>query len=212
MVLSGMLGCGCVRSRRGELRRIVNALRAYRLVCVVVLGDVRQSVGRYHENEMRIGIEYISNVHTFRRAKIRCTAIFTTYSHTYRHLEQTAERHTRASPAHRRRRRRRHRNARRPRARHQAAHRPCRTRRPAYTTCHAGTGSSGPAAEGHRRPTTAGRRSRAAPPVRSRSCAARPRASARASAVIPPTPAAILRLRSTLSPPGCDERAAKVGL
>ena len=181
-----------------------------RLVCVVVLGDVRQSVGRCHENEMSIGIEYISNVHTFRRAKIRCRAIFTTYSHTYRHLEHTAERHIRASPAHRRRRRRRHRNARRPRARHQAAQRPCRTRRPAYTTCHAGTGSSGPAADGHRWPTTAGRRSRAAPPVRSRSCAARPRASARASAVIHTIPAAILRARSTLSPPGRHERAAKV--
>ena len=64
MALSGMLGCGCVRSRRGELRRIVNALRAYRLVCVVVLGDVRQSVGRCHESEMNIVIENMSNAHT----------------------------------------------------------------------------------------------------------------------------------------------------
>ena len=149
MALSGMLGCDCVRSRRGELRRIVNALRAYRLVCVVVLGDVRQSDGRCHENEMSTGIEYKSNAHTFRRAKIRCRAIFTTYSHTYRHLEHTAKRRKRASPTRRRRRRRRHRNARRARARHQAAQRPCRTRRSASTTCHAGTGSSGPAADGH---------------------------------------------------------------
>ena len=29
MALSGMLGCGCVRSRRGELWRIVNAVRAH---------------------------------------------------------------------------------------------------------------------------------------------------------------------------------------
>ena len=28
MALSGLLGCACVRSRRGELRRSVNALRA----------------------------------------------------------------------------------------------------------------------------------------------------------------------------------------
>ena len=132
-----------------------------------------------------------------------------TVTHTA-HLEHTAKRRKRASPTRRRRRRRRHRNARSARTRHQAAQRPCRTRRPAYTTCHAGAGSSGPAADGHRWPTTAGRRSRAVLPVRSRSSAAWPRASARASAVIPSTPAAILRTRSTLSPPVCHEREAQV--
>ena len=60
-------------------------------MCVVELRDVCQSVGRCHERELSVGIEYISNVHTFRRAKIRCRAIFTTYSHTYRHLEHTAK-------------------------------------------------------------------------------------------------------------------------
>ena len=64
MTLSGMLGCGCVRSRRGELWRIVNALHAYRLVCVVVLGDVCQSVSRCHEREVSVGIENMSNAHT----------------------------------------------------------------------------------------------------------------------------------------------------
>ena len=38
MTLSGMLGCGCVPSRRGELRRIVNDLRAYSR-CVVVYSE-----------------------------------------------------------------------------------------------------------------------------------------------------------------------------
>ena len=65
MALSGMLGCGCVRSRRGELRRIVNALRAYRLVCEVVLGDVRLSVSRGREHEVSVDLENMSNEHTF---------------------------------------------------------------------------------------------------------------------------------------------------
>ena len=122
------------------------------------------------------------------------------------HLEHRAKRRKRASLARRRRRRRLHRSARRPRAHRQAVQRPCHARSPATTTCHAGTSSSGPAAVGHRWPTTAGRCSRAVPLVRSRSSAAWPRASARASAVIPSTPAAILRTRSTLSPPVCHER------
>ena len=69
MTLSGMLGCGCVRSRRGELRRIVNASRAHiavlRLVCVVVLGDVRLSVSRGREHEVSVDLENMSNDHTF---------------------------------------------------------------------------------------------------------------------------------------------------
>ena len=133
------------------------------LVCVVALRDVRLSVSRGREHEVSVDIENMLNAHTIRRAKIRCREIFTTYNNTYRHLEHTAKRRKRASPAHRRRRRRRHRNARRPRARHEAAQRPCRTRWSASTTCHAGIGSSGPAADGHRWPTTAGRRSKVRP-------------------------------------------------
>ena len=155
---------------------------------------------------MSIGLEYISNAHTFRRAKIRCRAIFTTYSHTYRHLEHTAKRRKRASPTRRRRRRRRHRNARRARTRHQAAQRPCHAHSPATSTCHTGTGSSGPAAAGHRWPTNAGRRSRAMPLVRSGSSAAWPRATAHAPAAIHSTPAAILRTRSSRVEPNCRER------
>ena len=88
MALSGLLGCGCVRSWRGELgcwgvSSVPHVLIAtLRLVRAVALGAVRQSVGRGWAHVVSVGIEYISNVHTFRRAKIRCRAIFTTKRHT----------------------------------------------------------------------------------------------------------------------------------
>ena len=75
-----------------------------------------------------------------------------TYSHTYRHLEHTAKRRTRASPTRRRRRRHHHHSARRARARRQAEQTPCRTRTSASTTCHAGAGSSGPRRTANGRP------------------------------------------------------------
>ena len=54
-----------------------------RLVRAVALGAVRQSVGRGRAHVVSVGIEYISNANTLRRAKIRCEASFGTYSHTY---------------------------------------------------------------------------------------------------------------------------------
>ena len=91
MALSDRVRCGCMRSRRGELGRVECASRAHshalRLVRAVALGAVRQSVGRGRAHVVSVGIEYISNVNTLRRAKIRCEASFGTYSHTYSTLK-----------------------------------------------------------------------------------------------------------------------------
>ena len=62
-----------------------------RLVRAVVLGAVRQSVGRGRAHVVSVGIEYISNVHTLRRAKIRCEASFGTYRHTYSTLRAQSQ-------------------------------------------------------------------------------------------------------------------------